>query len=386
MMTDGPRILLNRSKSIIIRQMIAEYLYNAHLMEVLPSDSGDVKTIHNCLKVIDSAKGNVRSITPVDVGDCGAAYRFLLALLSVTKGNWLLTGSPRLLVRPIAPLVSALTDAGAHIQQTDNGWHIRGREWKAPKMTVDCSQSSQFASALLLISKKIGLEDLTVTPDIPPSAPYITLTQHVLEDTLSGSRSYDNEGDWSSAAFWYACLAISPHLHSLRLADLDLNSLQGDRAVARFFESFGIQSIQTGHDVVIQKASHPDVGILSLDLSLTPDLAPILAAFAVAYPADLKMSGLQNLNLKESHRLKLLEEVLSIFAPTKVTDDSTLQVIGTQRYDKQGAPITLSTHQDHRMVMAFTLLQSRYPIQLDGVECVSKSYPDFLSQLLSVRP
>ena len=376
---DGQRINLNRSKSVLIRQLILRYLYRSQQVEVLAEDAHDAQIVQHCLRALENAQSTPAGCpVRLDVEDCGAAYRFFMAVLAVTEGDWLLTGSPRLLQRPIMPLVEALCSVGADIQRVEDGWRVVGKTLHASHLSIDCTQSSQFASALWLISEKIGLCSLEVSPEVPRSAPYIALTRKILRDVLAGV-PFSAESDWSSAAFWYAYLALNPRICTLSLANLNLQSLQGDRLVAELFESLGLYSEQVGDDVVVRKDSHPEVASLTLDLADTPDIVPVLATLAVLYPFDLQINGVGNLNLKESRRLDVLASELSAFAPTSIVGEDVLQVMGRQRFVNDSMGRVLSARQDHRMVMAFTLLKLQYDVTIDGVECVRKSYPGFLN-------
>ena len=111
-------VQLHVSKSLYIRKLIYDFLYNDGIGEI-PSDSPeDVRVVHQCLTIISKANFcSAESAVPqrIDVRDCGAAYRFLMAVLAVTPGQWLLTGTPRLMQRPIDELVQVLCEMGAEI-------------------------------------------------------------------------------------------------------------------------------------------------------------------------------------------------------------------------------------------------------------------------------
>src|SRR5574344_532639 len=141
--SDNELIEINRSKSILIRCLIANYIYNNAILDITDTDADDVKIVHRCLQAIRSNIGSTTPIT-IDVKDCGAAYRFLLSTLAITPGNWFLTGTERLLQRPINPLVEALRRIQADIIQTGSGFYIQGKALKANKLFIDCSESSQF--------------------------------------------------------------------------------------------------------------------------------------------------------------------------------------------------------------------------------------------------
>ena len=290
-------IRLNSSKSLAIRELIARFLYRGELMDVLPDDSEDVRVTHRCLSVVRNAKGLSAPVS-VDAGDCGAALRFLMALLAVTEGEWLVTGMLRLRQRPVIPLVTALRSIGAAVEPAPNGWHISGRPLHAETLTVDCTLSSQFASALLLIGPKIGLRELKTIPAEPPSAPYINMTRRVLDGVLSGT-PLRREADWSTAAFWYAFVRLSPEVHSLLLRDLHLNSIQGDFVISQLFSKLGVFSKQKDEGVLIErKADLNDNFNFDFKLNFYPDLAPVLAVTAVMLGVQCTLTGLENLNLK----------------------------------------------------------------------------------------
>ena len=373
---DNDAIRLNSSKSLVIRELVARFLYRGELLDIVPEDSEDVRVTHRCLSVVRNAK-ELSAPVLVDAGDCGAAFRFLMALLAVTEGEWLLTGTPRLLQRPVNPLVTALRTAGAAITPAPNGWHITGRPLHAETLTVDCTLSSQFASALLLIGPKIGLKELSILPDVPPSAPYIAMTRRVLDGVLSGT-PLRREADWSTAAFWYAVVLLSPDVDTLLLRDLHLDIVQGDVVISQIFSKLGVSSEQKDEGVLVKKM--PDFNHnfnLNLNLKSTPDIAPVLAVTAAMLGVPCTLTGLENLNLKESCRLEVLAQELSPFAHVSVAD-GTLRINGRKTLQNgSGAPLEVNTHGDHRMVMAFALLSLKYNVHLSDIECVKKSYPEF---------
>lgn len=116
---------------------------------------------------------------------------------------------------------------------------------------------------------------------------------------------------------------------------------------------------------------------LNLNLKSNPDLAPVLAVTVAMLAGRCLLTGLDNLNLKESRRLDVLAQELAPFADVSVEDGS-LRIDGRiTPTDGSGKPIELNTHGDHRMVMAFSLLFFKYNVQLSDIECVRKSYPEF---------
>ena len=114
-------------------------------------------------------------------GDGGTTFRFLLAWACVQEGEkHLITGNPRLLQRPHAPLVEALRELGADITEEANGFQVRGKKMRGGTITLDSPESSQFISALLLVAPCFseGLE-LQWT-GLRLSGPYVRMTLEML--------------------------------------------------------------------------------------------------------------------------------------------------------------------------------------------------------------
>ena len=385
---NGDTLLLNSSKSTLIRQLVLEALYGDHLSQPQADDSEDVWVVFHALNIIKqninkSLQNIDNNFITIDVKDCGAGYRFLMAVAAVTPGKWLLTGTKRLLERPIAPLVEALKSAGADIERCDTGWQINGKELHAQRLRIDCSQSSQMASALLLAGDRIGLQELTVVPTPPPSAPYWELTRRMVEAHQQGLPTR-READWSTAAFWYAFLAVNITIDTLTLKDLHLDTLQGDAVVAEWFRGFGIRSEQTAEGVKISRVTidcNP-VENSTFHLYDHPDLAPVMAVTALLCQRTVTLTGLGNLNRKESRRMDLMCELLSHFCPLQRQGDETLTVDGTS-FINNSKPITFDPQNDHRMAMAATLLSLHFPVMVTDIECVKKSYPQFQKYFIS---
>lgn len=119
--------------------------------------------------------GPHRARGAIDARDAGTVARFGAALAALGSGSVTITGSPRLRERPIAPLLDALRRLGAtltgdRLPVTIVG-PIRGGE-----IEIAGNESSQFASALLLVGPRLegGLKVHIVGALV--SAPFVDLT------------------------------------------------------------------------------------------------------------------------------------------------------------------------------------------------------------------
>ncbi len=379
------KIELSRSKSIMIRYLIFYYLKNKTILPIREDDADDIKIVHDNLVIIDDNRDkNDPDPVVIDVRDCGAGYRFLLSVLAVTEGNWFLTGFERLLRRPIDNLIATLQGCGASIKKEEKGILIRGKKCSAESVQIDCTHSSQFASSLLLISEVIGLKELKIIPEKPASAGYIAMTGKVMEDVNSHNCHIplpEIERDWSSAAFWYALVALCEGA-VCELPGLRKESLQGDCKIADIFDSLKVITTETAEGIVIRQdadSKRDKISKLTLDLSKNPDLTPILAVVGILLQIELDLTGLQNLNYKESRRLEMLEKALSPFATITIIDNKSLYIREIKECRNQD--LCFESFQDHRFVMAFALFATKNRVMIQNTEVVSKSYPNFFQDI-----
>lgn len=337
----------------------------------------------------------------LNCADAGTVFRFMLPLLaSAENKRFTLTGTKRLLQRPIMPLVEALRALGASIDlNTDLSLSIEGRRLRGGKVQIDASQSSQFVSALCLLAPTLpgGLSIETTGQRV--SFPYIRMTLDVMghfgvhyreeNNTLIipeqayEAKAYRIENDWSSAAFYYAMGLFCKQL-DLFLPGLTPNSIQGDSYVSRIATQLGIQSTFSEQGVRIQKlvaAPLEERKALCIDYTDYPDLAvPFIVACAVLFP-EVRSTGIHHLNLKESERLQALQIELKKLGYTLQYHEGVLSCLH-ERTDFKHSLFNLSTYHDHRLAMAFSMLAfTGKVIVIDDAACVRKSFPQFWGQL-----
>ncbi len=173
----------------------------------------------------------------INVGSAGTAARFLTAMLGFSDGEYTIEASEQMKKRPMQELFSLLTGVGANITYLETEGHlpvkICGR--RNPKagadqskadgnplqLSLDISKSTQFLSALLLISPMIpqGL-DIHITSEKTDGS-YIRITRKMLADAgvevkyggknyridpkaVYQKKHYQIEPDVSAACYFYA--------------------------------------------------------------------------------------------------------------------------------------------------------------------------------------
>lgn len=318
------RIELPISKSIANRVLIRKALRGEDVRSFTSAGMPeDVRVMASCLSAVAPSSLNV--------GNSGTAMRFLTAFFAAKPcADLIIDGCARMRERPIGQEVEALRELGADIEYTgQEGYpplHIRGKELRRETVHISHPESTQFVSALLLIGAD-------VTTDC--HSPYIDMTRAV----VNGREQM--EPDWSAAAFWLERKALGLIQEDLEFPGLNSDSLQGDKIAPDIFQRIEQRQLRT------------------LDCSTFPDLVPAIAVTCHQLHLDVKLTGTESLHIKESDRLEALEE-------------------NFRRIEKGQFP--LCSYGDHRIAMAF--MAAGYAV--DDTDCIRKSYPRFVEQLLDM--
>lgn len=335
--------------------------------------SADVADMNRALGILKQ-QGSDEPVT-LFAGEGGTVGRFLLAMAATRQGQTTLIFGEGLRSRPHDPLVEALRKGGASVQKTPQGYQVRGPRHLPDSFQIDVSRSSQFASALALLAAQ-GSEFTLFTKGPWVSRPYFDLTLAQLRE--AGVEITENQGeksflfrpterlnaplemtipaDTSASVVWRVLAALRGENYQWPPED----PTHPDGAVIAILEAL--------------LATSP-TGVLEVDLSESPDLAPCLAAFAIQIPQALLVRGAAHLRLKESDRIVDLhaafEELDLHFA---IRDDGFFIPSGVQSpahdrcFDARG---------DHRLAMAALVLSaSDTPIMIRDAQAVRKSYPD----------
>lgn len=389
------RVVLPSSKSISNRALVLNAL--AGNRQQLPdnvSDCDDTRVM------IQWLTGNP---DVVDIGAAGTAMRFSSALLAVSEGTHIITGTDRMKHRPIGVLVDALRQLGADVEYVDSeGFpplRITGcTSLRGGALSLPGNVSSQYISALLMIGPSLaeGLV-LTLTDDVV-SRPYIDLTLQLMREfgakaewmddrTINvepcgyKSRSYFVESDWSASSYWYEMVALSDGAE-VELPGLFEKSYQGDSKVADIFRMLGVETQHDGDVVKIVKSGVAPAR-LDYDFVEQPDLAQTFVVTCCMMGVPFHFTGLQSLKIKETDRIEALKaELRKLGYVIEDRNDSELL------WDGQTATPTgeaIDTYEDHRMAMAFApcaLTLGR--VLMNDPHVVSKSYPKYWTDLESV--
>ncbi|MGB2282449.1 MAG: 3-phosphoshikimate 1-carboxyvinyltransferase [Flavobacteriaceae bacterium] len=336
----------------------------------------------------------------VDIHHAGTAMRFLTAYFATRSGTTTtLTGSSRMQERPIKILVEALNSLGASITYTKNEGYppllIEGKSLTDSKVYLKANVSSQYISALLLIAPTLSKGLSLYLEGKITSVPYIKMTLSLLEElgvqtafdgqtisvfpfTEDINKTFTVESDWSSASYFYSIVALSPIGTQIDLSAYKPNSLQGDAVLKNIYKELGVESSFNETTLSLKKLAEPQSKQLTLDLANAPDIAQTIAVTCLGLEIGCNLTGLHTLKIKETDRLVALQnEIKKLGTSIEITDNS----LHLKSPNKLNSSIHIATYNDHRMAMAFAPLGLKTQLFIDDAEVVSKSYPDFWSDL-----
>jgi 3-phosphoshikimate 1-carboxyvinyltransferase len=332
----------------------------------------------------------------INIGMAGTAMRFLTAFYAVQEGKTVvLTGSERMKQRPIAELVDALRNLGAEIEYVENEGFpplkIAGKKLKGGEVDIPASVSSQFISALMMIGPMMenGLQIHLKGKVL--SRPYIELTADCMrncgaEMKLDGNSIFiqpsaykitglNIEADWTSASYFYALAAARPN-SKLLLKGLRIDSTQGDSILVDWFREMGVTSVQKDNAVEISSTGKVEFP-LYIDFTDHPDLAQTFAFLAATLGKSLVLTGLDNLRLKETDRVKAIKSELKKLGISVSVRGESITISGSISVSKA----EIKTYNDHRMAMSAALLSTLIPVEIETPDVVAKSFPGFWTQV-----
>lgn len=387
----GEAALLPASKSISNRALIINALAGGKSQLHNLSDANDTQLMLRLVNAQDKV---------IDVEDAGTTMRFLTAYFSVTNQQKILTGTARMKERPIAILVDALRNLGVTIDYLEiNGFppheikKFTGQKTNSIRIRGDVS--SQYISALMMVAPLLP-NGLTLTLEGKVgSRPYIEMTAslmkhfgvdtNVLADQIIiapqtyKAEPFTVESDWSAASYWFAFAAMAEKA-DLVLPKLLSNSLQGDSAVVKIMDDLGVKSqFENGLLKLSKKESKKE---LHYDFTDCPDLAQTIAVVCAAKNIKGYFTGLESLRIKETDRIKALQnELEKIGADLREEDSAHWTLIPSQSLPGKASFLT---YKDHRMAMAFAPLATLMDVTIERPDVTRKSYPNFWNDMKSV--
>jgi 3-phosphoshikimate 1-carboxyvinyltransferase len=392
------------SKSITNRAYVLAALASGPTKVREPLDSRDARLMLGALSALGAphevAEDGVvvrplaRTATEsaaVVLGNAGTVARFTPALAGLGSAPVCFDGDEAIRRRPIAPLLGALRELGADIDDGGRGappFTVRGHGGiVGGKVELDSSASSQFLSALLLTGPAFD-SGVTVrlVGQAPPSEPHIAMTLdllrrfgasperdgrefHVASTTLS-CPDYRVEPDLSTAAPFVVAPALAGG--TVRVPGWPDGSTQPGDRLRTLLADLGQRVELDAAGLTVTSTGH--VPGAELDLHEVGELTPVIAALLCFADGPSVISGVAHLRGHETDRLTALATELSALGGQVWETEDGLRITPAPLHGG-----VFHTYEDHRLVMAAAVLALRVPgIEVENAATVGKTFPGFV--------
>ena len=330
----------------------------------------------------------------MDVGNSGTSIRLMAGLLAGQTFSSVLTGDQSLLRRPMARVITPLSQMGAVISSREGcppleisgGRKLRGVHYELPVA------SAQVKSSVLLA----GLFAEGFTSVVEP-APTRDHTERMLTGfgyavevesgsiglegggTLQGTR-VDIPADISSAAFFMVGASIAEG-SDLVLEHVGINPTRD--GVIRILKAMGADIESSNErdvggepvaDLRIRSAPLRGIDIPVEEVPLAIDELPAILIAAACAEGVTVLRGAEELRVKESDRIASMAEGLTQLGISNTVHADGITVIGGDI----GSGV-IATHHDHRIAMSFAMAALRASDRIKVSDCahVATSFPGF---------
>ena len=297
------------------------------------------------------------------VANAGTAARFLAAMVCLGNGVYRLSGIDRMHQRPQGALFKSLRQLGYRVESPNDRLPvtIHGEGPRAGKCAVSISESSQFASALLL-SGTVGRWKIELEGENSEESPYVSMTAELIRQFPYSGGPFGIEPDASSASYiWGVDWLLKQSGSQISVPGWMKTSLQIDARFPHVINEFP-KTI----------SRHDQLG----DSIMT---AIVLAPFA---SEPKQFTDLGRLRVQECERVFALRTELQKCGGRVEEEGDTLTV-----YPSKLRGATIHTYNDHRLAMCFGTLALKVPgIKIENPDCVKKTFPNFFRKLAAAPP
>ena len=336
--------------------------------------------------------GELMGSTTIDCGLAGTVMRFVPALAALALGPTTFDGDEGARRRPMATLITALTELGADIN--DDGrralpFTVHGRgALTGGEVTIDAGASSQFVSGLLLAAARFeqGLH-LRHSGERLPSLPHIEMTiatlagrgvtvqspavgEWIVAPSPIRGATIDIEPDLSNAAPFLAAALVTGG--SVTITGWPAATTQVGATLAELLPLFGATVTRTADSLTVTGGER--ILAVDLDLSAAGELAPTLVALAALADGTSTITGIGHIRHHETDRLAALAAEINGLGGLVTELPDGLRI---EPQPLHAGP--WHTYEDHRMATSGALLGLVVPgIEIENVETTRKTLPQFV--------
>jgi 3-phosphoshikimate 1-carboxyvinyltransferase len=347
--------------------------------------------------------GRPAADTRVDVGNAGTVMRFVPPVAALADTTTEFHGDARASQRPVAPILAALRELGAVIDDGGRGavpFAVRGTGALAGgPVTIDASASSQFVSGLLLAAPRFGKGvEVRHRGGRVPSAPHIAMTVQMLRGAgaeVETASTQPNGPDGTLVDMWRVhpgpvkagTIAVEPDVvnaapflaaalvtgGTVTIHRWPRQTTQPARHVAGLLTRMGGRCETTADGLAITGAG--TIHGITADLGDVPEVTSVLAALAALADSPSRLTGIGHIRRQETDRLAALAtEINGLGGDVAELRDG----LAIRPRPLRGG--VFASYDDHRLVMAAAVLGLAVPgIEVRNAATVGKTFPQFTS-------
>lgn len=345
----------------------------------------------------------------IDCGNSGTTARLLMGVLSGLGVDATLIGDASLSRRPMERVMSPLRRLGATFENDEGHLPVRvmptGILHGASIVTQQAS--AQVKSAILLAGMQARGRTSVTEPSKSRDHTELLLPAFGVDVEVNGltasvegpahmhAHDMSVPGDPSSAAFVAVAAVLSPG-SDVTLEQVALNPTRTGafEVLRRMGAALAYQDEHAeGRERVgdVHVAYAPQLTATRVTPNEIPTLIdeiPILAIGAALAHGETVFESCGELRVKECDRMTAIVEGLATFGIAAFVDGDDLHIKGLAG-DLTGLPahVSLPTYGDHRLAMTWFLAGEIFGVgvELDDVECVGVSWPDFFADMESLK-
>ena len=333
----------------------------------------------------------------LDLGNSGTSIRLMSGILAAQDFDCELIGDESLSKRPMGRVINPLKEMGAMIDSDDGkpplkitgGQQLKGINYDLPVA------SAQVKSCILLAGLYADGETCVTEP-----APTRDHTERMLKGLGYDVRVNNNKmcltggseltateiqvpSDISSSAFFMVAACIAPqaditllgvNINPTRTGVIDILQLMGANLVLSNEREIGGELLA---DIRIQSSKLHGIHIPEALVPLAIDEFPAVFIAASCAQGETILTGAKELRVKESDRIQVMSDGLNILGiDNEVLEDG----IKIQGGEFKKPKSIIESHHDHRISMSFAVasLRCKHSIEINGVDNVMTSFPNFV--------
>ena len=342
-------------------------------------------------------------INSLNLGNSGTSIRLMSGLLSAQSFDSELCGDESLSKRPMGRVIEPLRLMGADISGNDSKPPLLikgGKQLSSIEYTLPVA-SAQIKSCLLLAGLysdgKTTIIENGISRDhtermLKGFGYDVTSSSNTISLMGGGSlKSCDIEvpSDISSAAFFMVAGCISKNssivLEAVNINPTGTGVIDILRLMGGNIELLN-QRLQAGELIADIKVTSSELKGIEIPENLVPlaiDEFPVLFIAASCAKGETVLTGAKELRVKESDRIQVMADGLTALGIDNEVLDDGIRIIGGEFKEQTSS---IKSHHDHRISMAFAIasVKSKFNIEIEGVDNVKTSFPNFVELANSI--